>query len=121
VTLAELLAAATPGPWEHRLWGTTEDEWPDRRVSVGTTTGHGAAVCISPRYGELNQSKTDARLIALAPDLARLALDMGEALRNIEEIYDLQLPAIPPLLARLDALARREARDDGWPSVGAGT
>jgi len=85
VRLEELLAAATPGPWEPRLWGIERDHWPDRRVSVGTTTGHGAAVCINPRYGELEQSKADAALIALTPDAVRLLIDTTKALRDVVE------------------------------------
>jgi hypothetical protein len=101
VTLPELLANATQGPWRDAEWGglvVDENENPVVHHAL-------------PR---------DAPLIALAPDLARLALDMGEELRAWlqwsvqafgadEEVS----PTTSALLARLDALARREARDDG--------
>jgi hypothetical protein len=51
-------------------------------------------------------TEADARLIALAPELARLAADMADALLNIEEIYDLCIPVIPALLARVDTLTK---------------
>ena len=108
-TLEELLANATPGPWEYRVWGRDGDEWPDNRVSVGRAMGHGEAVVINPRYGERTQNLADARLIALAPDLARLALDMGDGLRKYAHLYyrhdkDL-VREYTGLLARLDGLA----------------
>ena len=98
VTLAELLAAATPGPWRDPQWGglvVDENENPVVHHAL-------------PR---------DARLIALAPDLARLALDMGEALRKRSLIdYEHGLwrtAAIPErqardLLARLDGIANKD-------------
>lgn len=72
--LRELLAQATPGPWMHT--GEADDDW--GFVALGESGGHGT-------YGfdathDLPQAVHDARLIALAPELAQLCLDMGDAL-----------------------------------------
>jgi hypothetical protein len=65
--LEELLANATPGPWESR----------ERDYRVLTNVGE-AYPAGRGRFG----SWEDAQLAARAPDLARLCLDMGEALRG---------------------------------------
>jgi len=90
VTLAELLANATPGPWEYQEFdGVVIDP-------------EGVLVSGPPR-------DADARLIALAPDLARLALDMGEALIFYRQAYGHlwsvdELADNGDLLARLDGI-----------------
>lgn len=59
----------TPGPWEVREWDG--DGWPDNRISVGPQSNNDAtAVCISPKYGDIDVIRKDMRLIAAAPDLA---------------------------------------------------
>jgi hypothetical protein len=81
VTLAELLATATPGRWFYDSYATVHssdlvaqdaDETGVARVWGGTSRFNGGTAT----------NPSDARLIALAPELARLALDMGEALRK---------------------------------------
>lgn len=106
--LRDLVAAATPGPWEHRVWGTPEDEWPHRRVSVGTTTGHGDAVYISPRYGHLEQSVADARLIALAPELAVLCADLVEALERAAHLVSHLVQQVPEFTGVIGPGGERE-------------
>jgi hypothetical protein len=102
--LRETLEAATPGPWEARVWGHDTDEWPDSRVSVGTTRGHGEAVVINPRYGERAQDLANARLIALAPELAALCLEMGDLLRL--PVDEIQEGDAEDVLIRLDQLGK---------------
>ncbi len=67
MTLAELLEAATPGPWDvstdHQVWRWVDE---DDHTPLG-----------------IFEQWDDALLASLAPDLARLALDMGEALRTL--------------------------------------
>ncbi len=100
MTLAELLQNADG-------WHVDEDEpW---RVRAGDV--YPVAFCGTlPGHPDPNPKRAErcAELIALAPDLARLALDMGEALRH---------PSIPPafyrehsrgLLARLDGIANKD-------------
>ena len=92
--LRDILDAATPGPWvvrEQAPWDVlTEweenDPFPRGRLVICEHAG------------------VDAPLIALAPELAALCLDMGEALRNPKDVYD-----VDALLARLDQLGKEEA------------
>jgi hypothetical protein len=108
--LEALLAEATPGPWEHRVWGAGRDEWPDNRVSVGRVSGHGEAVVINPRYGEREQDLANARLIALAPDAVRLLIDMAAHLAATRNwvIANMGNPDdMDALLARFAALDQR--------------
>lgn len=103
MSLARLLEQATPGPWEFRVWGRVGDEWPDSRVSIGTTLGHGEAVAVNPRYGERRRDLVNARLIALAPEMARLLIDMAEWMQDLAG--DEHLMATPrALLARFAEL-----------------
>lgn len=76
--LEELLAKATPGPWVVQK----EPPW-----VAGRTT------------------YDDARLIALAPTMARLLIDMGEYVRHMEKHWGGQIAGSRELLARLDTLA----------------
>jgi len=90
--LEELLANATPGPWRASMAAVFAGE-------------ESIAACRGDDFARVD---SDARLIALAPDLARLALDMGEALRAAwdEDRWDEFLEMdTTSLLARLDGLA----------------
>lgn len=65
MSLAGLLNQATPGPWEHRglgVWGG------DGKCEIAGFARHTAA--------------SDFDLIALAPDMARLLIDMADFLRD---------------------------------------
>ena len=118
--LRVLVAEATPGPWESRRWGYEGDEWPERRVSVGRAVQSGEAITCSPRYGNLDQDLANARLIALAPQLAELVADMGEAAAAFREAIRAHGDWLHPgktlepamtldsVLARLDALFSKE-------------
>lgn len=72
--LRALADKATPGPWEVGTagrWFTVHDRpWHRDKPAFD------AAVARAP---------TDARLIALAPDLARLCAELGEALVEISD------------------------------------
>jgi len=120
VTLAELLEAATPGPWSDGVGGidgcyfVPEPAHPYEREG----SAHGLSLT----------NGADARLIALAPDLARLALDMGEALRRMVRtefesmreqnattfggldhyFSDEERETIAALLARLDGIGNKD-------------
>jgi len=107
VTLAELLAKATDGPWS---W---MGGYPQRVTNPG-------AILVAETFNDPDSLAYDAELIALTPDLARLALDMGEALRAIgeewgwpqeggseTELHD-RIEAARPLLARLDGIANKD-------------
>lgn len=85
MTLRELLATATPGPWtaDIRAWGDGSEYC--SRIDLG---GQDYVETFSGHYGP---SPANARLIALAPEMGRLLLDMADALRDTldYEISDL--------------------------------
>lgn len=96
--LRDILNAATPGPWtHHRNPGAKLWRWVCGRESVV------AAIVVDTPVEIQN-----ARLIALAPQLAALALDMGELLRG--RLYHGFVPGSNgdtdayALLARLDQI-----------------
>jgi len=106
--LEELLANATPGPWSiDRRFASHLAVY--GRVIEGVARTLVTEIDISYDVPfDRAECENDARLIALAPDLARLALDMGEALRAAwdEDRWDEFLEMdTTSLLARLDGLA----------------
>jgi len=80
--LRALADAATPGPWEYFAG---MPPWIEREVgvtgSVYAEGGH-SPIAWKPTFA-------DARLIALAPDLARLCAELGETLGEILRQADL--------------------------------
>jgi hypothetical protein len=104
MSLEELLAAATPGPWEPII--EAGDEWWFGQGSQARIRGakqhEWSSLAVLGCDDE--EEKADARLIALAPDLARLALDMGDALRADEMSFE----TADALLARLDGIANKD-------------
>ena len=70
-TLRELLDAATPGPWKIHNWN---EGWVHHD---GDPHNVPATRVFKTIFGD------DARLIALAPDLASLVLDMADALQGV--------------------------------------
>jgi hypothetical protein len=110
VTLAELLEAATPGPWS---------VYPElSRMQVRTADGHYGIVADTIGY-DLERGEQNAALIAITPDLARLALDMGEEIRQWAEPADddcgdetcpdcAYTRRLNALLARLDGIANKD-------------
>jgi hypothetical protein len=67
--LRALADEATPGPWRHL------------RISQ--------AECVDTELGMIfAANEAQARLVALAPDLARLCAEMGEALEILRNGYD---------------------------------
>ena len=61
--LETLAYAATSGEWVKRKWGWDDDAWPEKRISVSSSKG--AAIVISPRYGN-DQTERDMEYIAAA-------------------------------------------------------
>lgn len=93
--LRETLGAATPGPWEARDATTIDSR--DGREEWWNLYASGY------RLGGVEFGR-DARLIALAPELAALALDMGDLLRGLY-----YRPAgTNALLARLDQIGKEQ-------------
>jgi hypothetical protein len=84
--LRKLADEATPGPWG---WDTYAGIWEppdgfdpddDERIPIAkVNTGYDGS-----EYRA--DGKANARLIALAPDLARLCAELGEALDNIRDV-----------------------------------
>ena len=75
-TLRELLERATPGPWKFH-------DSSDRRGHKGefrSPPPHFGFMLIGPWIND-----ADPELMALAPDLASLVLDMADALRTVRE------------------------------------
>ncbi len=109
MTLAELLEAVTPGPWECVTYA--DEDWVARPPGpVKFSPADEWLIVSDVANGSLRRA--DGSLIALAPDLARLALDMGEALRTIRDDTACDDPECPcsagkiaALLARLDGVA----------------
>jgi hypothetical protein len=75
--LRKLADEATPGPWEYHAG------IPSWEPAVAMT----GSVYARDDYRPLAEKPrtADARLIALAPDLARLCAELGEALEHIQE------------------------------------
>ena len=86
--LRETLEAATPGPW------TWMGGYPQRITNPG-------AILIAETFTDPDSRAYNAELIALAPELAALVLDMGEHIR--EHGFGAESDA---LLARLDQLGK---------------
>jgi hypothetical protein len=84
--LREMVSAATPGPMQP---APTDGRW------WLVWAGDRSAFC------QFVRDEADARLIALAPEMAELLADMGEWL---ETYYSPVAGPRPELLARLDAL-----------------
>ena len=97
--LRQLVKQATPGPWhwtdtgENKVWGGHLEP----AVAEGAGyDGLWTDICIS---------EADARLIALAPDLAAWAAWAAEGLaRLIDVLGEVDIDIVETLLARLDAL-----------------
>lgn len=96
----ELAEKATPGPWE---WHAEED-WHDRteHPRIGNVSGKRGALAIFV-------NEHDARLIALAPDLARVAADLAESLRHNYELHGVD-PVGCAALAAYEQLQERAKR-----------
>jgi hypothetical protein len=93
--LRELREAATPGPWyvEGNSVFTTEprDQYVVEEVADVVTDAR------TPR-------DADARLIALAPDLARLVEELGEALQALHERVEMDESVGICLSSRVESL-----------------
>jgi hypothetical protein len=108
VTLAELLANATPGPWGNFMGPSVLRAY-DHQTRLAIFDAHEGTDYEQP-------AEANARLSALAPDLARLALDMGGALDTLAgmahpvtgEDHDWLYDHLPALLARLDGIANKD-------------
>jgi hypothetical protein len=76
---------------EVRKWGTEDDVWPDRRVSIADKDS-GKALFISARYADLSESVKQAEEIAAG-------MNTNYALKKSEAICE----AIEYALAKCDA------------------
>lgn len=113
--LRELLETTTPGPWKHGYSdgsGRAEDSWRPRHELGGGYITHGesedAVVLGADDSWSLPQGVqrvADATLIALAPDLAQLAIDMAAFIRG--DYHPPTRAAANALLARFAALNQR--------------
>jgi hypothetical protein len=97
--LRQIVEAATPGPWDTYAVGSEGfgvfGQRGARRHRI-TLVGHGA----------WEDVKVDARLIALAPELASLCLEMGDLLRL--PVDEIQEGDAEDVLARLDQLGKEQ-------------
>jgi hypothetical protein len=115
--LREMVAEATPGPWEWLTDGSENEATPPAPGYVGDLVhdrtlvlwAHGVHtegyVCID--------NSSDARLIALAPEMAALLADMGEGVQAHLDVCSRAAGVHAPLrelLARLDAFIPAEVR-----------
>jgi hypothetical protein len=97
--LRELAEAATPGPWGYRVnegaetWGWILGFAPGREQAV-------AAIGLGTNIEEPN-----ARLIALAPDLARLCAEMAEALDASDSLIRFLKPDLSHTRPRANEVA----------------
>ena len=98
--LRETLEAATPGPWAWNSGGYSDSGHPLMGLqNAENPTSYPVLDCAVLGDPE----PADARLIALAPELAALVLDMGEHIR--EHGFGAESDA---LLARLDQLGKEQ-------------
>ena len=91
-TLRELLEKATPGPWFHKHELGMDDSDINtvyRRATLPEQKEAGFALEGKAIAGPPIYRNADARIIALAPDLARLCLEQHEALKQLLQDDDL--------------------------------
>ena len=115
--LRDILEAATPGPWEVDASGEGLDVYaPEHKTATvwvhlagPMTMGDDADAGVKAR------AMADAQLVALAPELAALVLDMGDFLREIEDVLERDEASdwferdFHSLLARLDQLGKEQS------------
>lgn len=93
--LQELLSSSTPGPWT-AFHSSKYDEW---HVSVPLEDGSGMTLGLFPDGIETNHREADARLIALAPELAQGYVTLHAAALALVEVdaeHRAWLEATPP-------------------------
>jgi GT2 family glycosyltransferase len=114
--LRDLAAKATPGPWERVI--EQGDEWwfgggNQARIRA-VDDDHWGSVAVLGCDDETEQA--DARLIALAPDLARGCADLADSIRRVRQVLPVQPTGIQAVavadldaaLAAFDALAPKD-------------
>ena len=104
--LRDILDAATPGEW----WVDADEENLDVRAVEHAVARVAGAMTMEPDAdpGVKARALADASLMALAPELAALVLDMGEALAHTSIPPGFSREHSRDLLARLDAIGREE-------------
>lgn len=90
--LEKLLEETTPGPWSIEIEADCDDETPSVYVCHGGTVCDATTVCNlqSESVTTLDIRKSNARLIAMAPDLARKVIaaeKLAEAARRYADGY----------------------------------
>ncbi len=90
--LRELLKAASPGPWiqefEHDYDSGEETTYPIVLAAPGTAAQCARLQIIGGFRDEDDMACADAKLAALAPDLARLVMTLTKALKDTKaEIF----------------------------------
>jgi hypothetical protein len=108
--LRTLAAEATPGPW---------GAWPDLGANVLRAQADGGYTRLAvfddwDAPDGINvqvDARSNARLAALAPDLAVLAADMADYIAHMEKYWGGGIAGSGQLLARLSALETRDQQD----------
>ena len=98
MSLADLLNQATPGPWKTHGGWASHKMWTDIRGS------NGLWVAETTHLPEDAYKDADGRLIALAPDMARLLIDMADHISAAALIEAPGQSVARDLLARFAAL-----------------
>ena len=93
--LRELAAQATPGPWTTEELAPASSAWLIRAGTPHVAKAWAAA---------------DARLVALAPEMAALLADMADALQRLDDNKGLEMTSVAALLARYAALNQKAAQ-----------
>jgi hypothetical protein len=109
--LRAMVAEATPGPWFYDSYAGVHSQpyAQDDDCDYSTVASVWAGPVTQTRGGTAT-NPTDARLIALAPELAALLADMADGFRAfVENADDSMFYDTPDFLARLDALIPAES------------
>ena len=103
--LRDILDAATPGPWAWNSGGYSDSGHPLMGLqNAENPTSYPVLDCAVLGDPE----PADARLIALAPELAALVLDMGEFITEKFGVDGWLDDGSQALLARLDQLGKEQ-------------
>ena len=112
MSLERLLEQATPGPWWHRV--EVGDEWwfgKGKQATIRTDQREFDSLAVMAC--DTDEELAVARLVALAPDMAQLLIDMANALAYVSDDWrdrvGIEHPAV--LLTRFAELNARAGAD----------